>query len=102
MAKQADKSERKRVMTQVEAAKLLGVSRGHLNRVLNGDRESIPLLARYYNLLLERRQAAETEHENVLIDVAASAELCEALAPAADFPGAGAPESSETKATNEP
>lgn len=51
MTEQARKSERKRLPTQTEAAKLLHVSRGHLNRVLVGRRESIPLLARYYALL---------------------------------------------------
>lgn len=46
--------EPKPAMTQIQAAKILGVTREHLNRVLKGHRES-RRLTRLYNALISEQ-----------------------------------------------
>ena len=48
------KNKRTRGLTQARAAKILGVSRGHLNYVLRGHRASEKLARRYAALLAQQ------------------------------------------------
>ena len=77
MIAKREKSERKRLPTQAEAARLLGVTREHLNCVLNKRRQSIPLLARYYNLLAahkaDRSRTTKSPDNEVISNQAAPA-----------------------------
>jgi hypothetical protein len=52
------KTYRRAPITDTEAAKQLGVTRGHLNMVINGQRESRSLTARY-NALIESLPSTE-------------------------------------------
>lgn len=49
------KSEPKRRLTQTEASRRLGVCLWHLNKVLNGHRQSKSLTARYHELVQETK-----------------------------------------------
>lgn len=48
-------------LTQTEAAKILGVTREHLNRVLRGHRASRRLLGRYTTLCARKSPARESQ-----------------------------------------
>ena len=52
------KSTGTRVRTITESAKILGVTREHLSRVLHGHRDSRSLTSRYNNLQSQRQLAA--------------------------------------------
>jgi transcriptional regulator with XRE-family HTH domain len=49
--KRAKQSGAERRMTQTQAARVLGVSRGHLNRVIHGARPSQRIITLYQELM---------------------------------------------------
>lgn len=49
----------RRMMSQARAARILGTSREHLNRVLNGHRKSRRLVALYRDLMAHAAQAGD-------------------------------------------
>lgn len=63
MTRQRNSSDKQERLTQTAAAKKLGVSREHLNRVLLGHRSSKSLLRKYNRLIASRRQTPLTECE---------------------------------------